>query len=278
MQQWRTLLLPIAQLNSAVLGLQPADSNSSSSSSSSRVADVAAASAAAAYTSEVEAANASVLTALNKAGLMLGEVPGSELPPLAVIAAADPVGAACLMQLLHLQLAWAVQAVHRKLKGLSPVKSLTASSSSSSSSRSRRQGEVEVPSYHEQYLAAIGAPVKRLLQRSGEPTIDIASVVRVSHAQVMLGCYGCSSSSSSAAGVDEPASWRSLQAAAAVASPEQALLMIEAALLEPIECRAATVYFCYETTLALEQHGRLEAAVQCCWHQCCTCCRLQCSM
>jgi hypothetical protein len=180
--------------------------------------------------------------------------------------AADPAGGACLMQLLHLQVAWSLQALHSKLKGKSPIteqpyssnstRSSRASSSSSSSRSRQQQQQLEVPCFHEQYLAALGAPNGKLTLQGIPPPIEWVAVAHSFHVQVLrAGCDRNSSSSSSSS----TASWRSLQRVG-LPSLEQQLLLLEAALLDPFECCGEAVGLFCDTVTGLRMHKCLRAA------------------
>jgi hypothetical protein len=74
--------------------------------------------------------------------------------------------------------------------------------------------------------------------------------------------------------------WRQLELTAALPSPEQLLLVLEVALLEPRSAAGHAVKLLLTTVQQLEQHGCLGAAVEllwsCCCSRCCACLDLLC--
>jgi hypothetical protein len=186
------------------------------------------------------------------------------------LVAADPAGAASLMRLLHLQVAWALQAEHSRLNGRSPIPAQAPSFSSrgSSSSSSKRQQGLAVASYHEEYLASLGAPTKQLVLRRDPPPppMTMAGIVSNLHARALMACINSRSSSSSSSSIcGNPAgsevSWKSLETAAVAPSQQQLLLLLEAALLNPEDCCSAAMDLFQLTVDTLRYYNCLEAAV-----------------
>jgi hypothetical protein len=166
------------------------------------------------------------------------------------------------MTLLHLQVAWALQAEHSRLKGRSPI----AAHAPSSSSSSRRQQGLAVTSYHEDYLAMMGAPTKQLILQHDPPPppMTMAGIVQSLHLRALMACIGSGSSRSSSGSGNAAGSnvtWKSLETAAVVPSQLQLLLMLEAALLDPEQCCSATAKLFELTVGALRSYDCLEAAV-----------------
>jgi hypothetical protein len=209
---------------------------------------------------------------------------------------ADPVGAACLMRLLHLQLAWGLQAEHSRLKGRSPIAAQPSSSSSSSlraSSSDRQQGssgqqDLAVDAYHEGYLSAVGAPTGKLNvcdDALPPPLVTVVLVTARLHQWSLLACHASSSSSSSSAGTSaataaaaapaavnlqqqllphscvQGCSWQTLETVAVLPTLQQLLLLIEAALLHPAGCCRSVFDVLMSTLSVLRVRGCLEAAV-----------------
>jgi hypothetical protein len=203
------------------------------------------------------------------------------------MARTDPAGVSCLLQLLHMQLASALQAEHSRLKGRSaiaaPATTETNNSRSSSSrgcsSGSKPQG-LQVPCYHEQYLISIGAPTSKIEARSPVAPLSATPFVSMLHREAMQACYqrsgqatttsSSSSSSSSPLALSPPrqqqqqtltaADWHQLGEAAVVPMPEQLLMVLEAALIGHPGFITQALDLFTATATALQHHGCLNAA------------------
>jgi hypothetical protein len=309
---WRTLLLPVAELGVALLTAWQAPSSSCSSSSSSTNSSSNGSSSSAATRAQQNWAGFAAAVedvVMPMLQVLTENVHPEYLPAAAVednrnsfhqLVSANPAGASCLMRLLHLPVAWAVQAEHTRLRGASPAPMPAAtvggtnSSSSSSSSqggsntirkrsskgRSKQQQQLglEVPAYHEQYLAAVGAPPNSKHVSSPPPPLKLSEQVWAWHMQTMLTCasnVGSSSSSNNSivlpggsqhqqgqhqhnSSGSSLAAWRRLETTAAVPGPEQFLLAIQAATLAPTQCAAATVkllHFTLRTMRCYDDHN-----------------------
>jgi hypothetical protein len=179
---WRPLLLPAARLAVRMLQAWPADSLQPPSSSSSSSNDSRHGSRSSSRLSSAGPADApqdhkqyaldcvcQSARALQTSFRELMFASRESAKAIEQLAADDVTGAASLIRLLYIPLAWGVAALKKKLGGKSPVSleaitKVKASSSSGSSSRRRQQQQqgLEVPAYHEQYLAAVGAPFMHL--------------------------------------------------------------------------------------------------------------------
>jgi hypothetical protein len=262
--QWRALLLPAAQLAEAMLGAWPPATSSSSSGGGGGGSSSAA--QAAAYTYDVEVVVVCMANLIARAEVLDGVEAGSAFSQLVC---ADPAGAASLLRLLHLQVAWALQVEHSRLNGRSPIAAQASSSSSSSSSSSKRQQGLVVASHHEEYLASMGAPTKQLvlLRDPPPPPMTMAGIVQSLHVRALLASIrsrsrssSSSSSSTSSSSAGSNVTWKSLETAAVVPSQQQLLMMLEAALLDPEQCCHATVRLFDLTVDILRYHNCLEAA------------------
>jgi hypothetical protein len=208
------------------------------------------------------------------------------------MALADSSGVSCLLRLLHMHLAWALQEEHSRLRGRSTIPAPAAAGNNSSSSRagssSRRQG-LQVPRYHEQCLNDFGTPANNIeSHRAAMPTpLDAAAIpaiklhmeamqahCRISgHATTTTSSSG-SSSSSSTSQIAAPlprqqqqqrhilsaAQWQQLGEAAVVPMPEQLRLVVEAALLGPPAILILAIDLFAAPAAALQHHGCLNAA------------------
>jgi uncharacterized membrane protein YgcG len=226
---WRALLLPLAELGVAVLQTFPDPSSSSSSStgtgspSNSRSGGSSSSSSSgSSSTRRIEQHRSNLAGVVKEATLQLLQVLSSSIVPIDMpeatlnhnvqifqqLLSANTAVASCLMRLLHLVVAWAAQAEHKRVKGISAVPMQAAALASSSSNRSsssssssnpqraskksssrsgstslqqqRRQQQqqrcVEVPAYHEQFLAAVGGCLNSKQARNTPPDLELAFV------------------------------------------------------------------------------------------------------
>jgi hypothetical protein len=257
---WRELLLPVARLSMLWL-----------SASAQRASDAASGQPNIAWNLVSMAS-----TMLERAGIMADDdisEGAAGCHAYMQLTKADPPGTACLLRLLHLQLAWAVQGKHSRRKGRSAIVALLRSSSGSV----RRQ-QLEVTRYHAQYTAALGAPRKKRNQERQPPPMMAANFVEGMHSWALM-LMPHDNSSNADGSLDyavrallqqqlpqefsscDLADWHRLQATAAVPSVQQLLVILEAALLDPFTCCGPAVSLFSDATRMLRLHGCLGAAV-----------------
>eukprot|EP00883_Tetradesmus_obliquus_P001577 jgi/Sobl393_1/11647/SZX73502.1 len=171
----------------------------------------------------------------------------------------NQAGACCLLRLLHLQLAWSLQAEHGKLKGRSPIAAQLPSSSSSSSS-SRQQ--ILLPCYHQQYLRAVGAPTDKLAAVCPRPLAlaTLAAAMHTHAARAQQQQKKKKKKKKKKQSTLSVAAWHELEVSALVPTPEQLLMVLEAAVLDPPNGIGFALHMFSVTCCSLAEHGCLEEA------------------
>jgi hypothetical protein len=222
----------------------------------------------------------------------------------AQLAAGDVTGAVCVIRLLYISLAWAVREMWKKHGGKSPVVPeeasirLRASSSSSSSSsssgsghcssrdRQQQQKGLQVPAYHEQYLAALGGPILSLSDAQLSLTVQSSFMLCMLQQVVPLTCMhrgnSCANAAferllafvagpqaavadaadrvqDSAAGL---ASWRQLEITQGLISAEQVLLLIEWVMFLEPEYSCGVIQFMNSSLTLIQQEECLTSAAE----------------
>jgi hypothetical protein len=186
-----------------------------------------------------------------------------------------PQAAAALMDLLYVKVACALETAYVELSDQSLVQGRFNSSSSNSSSSSRgmrRAKGLAVPPYHKQFLADHGIT----WSAADTPQLAFVHNLVVLQSEILAAYRGSSNTARTAAVLQQQqqqqgqgsagsgaAEWRQLVSTGLLppVTPEQLLLVLEAALLQPDVALTYALRLWGDTVTALADLGCLEMAV-----------------